>query len=98
MAVASTGRTLAILWPSRAGPWSGVASSVVAIVALLAIVGTGHPIQDNNEGLYGRVAQEMLQGGDWVIPRLDGVPYLEKPPLLYWLTALSFKAFGDGER
>jgi 4-amino-4-deoxy-L-arabinose transferase-like glycosyltransferase len=97
MAVAPAGRTRALLWPSQAGQWSGAALCAVAIVALLAIVGTAHPIQDNNEGLYARVAQEMLQEGDWVIPRLDGVPYLEKPPLLYWLTALSFKAFGDGE-
>jgi hypothetical protein len=38
----------------------------------------------------------MARGGSWIIPHLDGVPYIEKPPLLYWLMALSFKAFGVG--
>jgi len=54
-------------------------------------------ILDNNEGLYAEVAREMLVSSDWhrwVIPHLNGLPYLEKPPLLYWLTALSFALFG----
>src|SRR5690348_10986346 len=33
----------------------------------------------------------------WIVPTLDGVPYLEKPPLLYWLTALSYSVFGVSE-
>ena len=36
----------------------------------------------------------MLASGDWVTARLDGVPYLEKPPLIYWTIALSYKIFG----
>ena len=32
--------------------------------------------------------------GDWVTARLDGVAYLEKPPLIYWMIAVSFKVFG----
>src|ERR1039457_1241108 len=50
-------------------------------------------ILDNNEGLYAEIAREMLASHDWrqwVIPHLNGLPYMEKPPLLYWLTALSF--------
>ena len=42
----------------------------------------------------------MLASGDWrawVIPHLNGLPYMEKPPLLYWLTALSFALFGESE-
>lgn len=36
----------------------------------------------------------MLASGDWVTARLDGVPYLEKAPLIYWLIALTYKVFG----
>jgi Dolichyl-phosphate-mannose-protein mannosyltransferase len=36
----------------------------------------------------------MLQSGDWVIAHLDGVPYLEKSPLIYWLMATSLRVFG----
>ncbi|MDE3016484.1 MAG: glycosyltransferase family 39 protein [Pseudomonadota bacterium] len=52
---------------------------------------------DNNEGLYASVALDMLHGGTLIIPHLNGVPYLEKPPLLYWLTALSMRALGENE-
>ncbi|MDE1977916.1 MAG: glycosyltransferase family 39 protein [Betaproteobacteria bacterium] len=54
------------------------------------------PIRDTNEALYASIALTMAHGGSWIIPHLDGVPYIEKPPLLYWLMALSFKAFGAG--
>lgn len=57
-------------------------------------------ILDNNEGLYAEIPREMLASHDWrlwVIPHLNGLPYMEKPPLLYWLTALSFALFGETE-
>jgi 4-amino-4-deoxy-L-arabinose transferase-like glycosyltransferase len=57
-------------------------------------------ILDNNEGLYAEIPREMLAAGEWkywIIPHLNGLPYMEKPPLLYWLTALSFAVFGPSE-
>lgn len=57
-------------------------------------------ILDNNEGLYAEIAREMLAAHDWrqwIIPHLNGLPYMEKPPLLYWLTAFSFALFGESE-
>lgn len=63
--------------------------------------GLGGPgILNNNEGLYAEIPREMLAAHDWhywVIPHLNGLPYMEKPPLLYWLTALSFSLFGISE-
>lgn len=70
-----------------------------ALVFVLAGLG-GYAILDNNEGLYAEIPREMLASQDWrawVIPHLNGLPYMEKPPLLYWLTALSFAAFGVSE-
>ncbi|MGZ5198154.1 MAG: ArnT family glycosyltransferase [Telluria sp.] len=52
------------------------------------------PLRDNNEGLYAEIAREMLAGGNYVVPHLNGVPYIEKPPLLYWLCALSMELLG----
>ncbi len=61
--------------------------------ALLA----GRPLYDPDEGRYAEIPREMLSGGDWVIPHLNALAYLEKPPLQYWLTALAFRAFGQNE-
>ena len=57
----------------------------------------GRALYDPDEGRYAEIPREMLSGGDWVIPHLDGLAYLEKPPLQYWLTALAYEAFGQSE-
>ncbi len=53
------------------------------------------PLFNSDEGRYAEIPREMLQGGDWVIPHLNGLAYIEKPPLQYWATALSFKVLGE---
>src|SRR6202163_85093 len=55
------------------------------------------PLYDPDEGRYAEIPREMLSGGDWVIPHLNALVYLEKPPLQYWLTALAFRGFGQNE-
>src|SRR6476661_3213698 len=50
-------------------------------------------LQHPDEGRYAEIAREMAVTGDWVTPRLNGIKYFEKPPLQYWLTAASFRAF-----
>lgn len=52
---------------------------------------------NSDEGRYAEIAREMIERGDWIVPHLNGVLYFEKPPLVYWLTAISFKIFGYGE-
>jgi 4-amino-4-deoxy-L-arabinose transferase-like glycosyltransferase len=55
------------------------------------------PLYDPDEGRYAEIPREMLASGDWVIPHLDSLVYLEKPPLQYWLTAATYKVIGESE-
>jgi 4-amino-4-deoxy-L-arabinose transferase-like glycosyltransferase len=50
-----------------------------------------------DEGRYAEIAREMAASGDFTTPRLNSIKYFEKPPLQYWMNALTFKAFGLGE-
>jgi 4-amino-4-deoxy-L-arabinose transferase-like glycosyltransferase len=49
---------------------------------------------DDVDAVQAQIARNMLQSGDWVTARLNGIAYLEKSPLGYWLTAMSYRAFG----
>ncbi len=49
---------------------------------------------DDVDAVQAQIARNMLQSGDWVIAHLDGVPYIEKSPLVYWFIAGSLKIFG----
>lgn len=49
---------------------------------------------DDVDAVQAQIARNMLDSGDWVTARLDGVKYLEKSPLKYWLIAISFRIFG----
>ncbi|MBI5280419.1 MAG: glycosyltransferase family 39 protein [Candidatus Solibacter usitatus] len=49
---------------------------------------------DDVDAVQAQIARNMLDSGDWVTARLDGVPYLEKAPLPYWLMAGSYSLFG----
>src|SRR5882724_2444197 len=55
------------------------------------------PLFNPDEGRYAEIPREMLAGGDWVIPHLNGLAYIEKPPLQYWATAAALAVFGHGE-
>jgi hypothetical protein len=49
---------------------------------------------DDVDAVQAQIARNMLSSGDWVTARLDGVPYLEKAPAVYWAIAVSYKIFG----
>jgi 4-amino-4-deoxy-L-arabinose transferase-like glycosyltransferase len=49
---------------------------------------------DDVDAIQAQIARNMLTSGDWVTARLDGIPYLEKAPLVYWAIAISYKMFG----
>ncbi len=49
---------------------------------------------DDVDAVQAQIARNMLASGDWVTARLDGVPYLEKAPLIYWMMAWSYRVLG----
>lgn len=53
-----------------------------------------HPLFTPDEGRYSEVAREMTVTGDYITPRLNGVAFLDKPILYYWLQASAIKLFG----
>lgn len=76
-------------------------SSAWPLVAAIAIVATRIPRGGGlipEEARYAELAREIGQGGLGLVPRLNGVLYFEKPPLLAWLGALvlPFDSIGDG--
>jgi len=67
-------------------------------VAIVYYSGLGTiPLLEPDEGRYAEIPREMLATGDFVTPHLNGVVYLEKPPLFYWGNALSMAVFGETE-
>ncbi|HBY55649.1 MAG TPA: hypothetical protein DEG23_02405 [Coxiellaceae bacterium] len=67
--------------------------SLFAFFSFYFAIGS-YPLFDNNEGLYASIAKYMFLNKSFIIPHLNCVPYIEKPPFLYWLLSLSFSAFG----
>jgi 4-amino-4-deoxy-L-arabinose transferase-like glycosyltransferase len=67
-------------------------------VGLMYLLGLGAaPFLDPPEGFHAAIAESLRQSGDWVTLRVNGVRYFDKPPLIYWLMALSFAGTGVGE-
>jgi 4-amino-4-deoxy-L-arabinose transferase-like glycosyltransferase len=54
-------------------------------------------LYDPNEGMYAEIPREMVLLRDWLTPHFNFIRYFEKPPLLYWLTALSYQFLGFSE-
>jgi 4-amino-4-deoxy-L-arabinose transferase-like glycosyltransferase len=83
--------------PNAALPPRGTAL-LLALVALLLLFRLGRPpLVGPDEPRYARVAVEMHRRGDWVRPTLGGEPWLEKPPLYYWMAGAAFSALGENE-
>jgi len=84
-----------------AAPATPIAYDLAAILALSLAVCMFHlgsfGLWEPDEARYAEIAREMLQSGNLLVPHLNYVAYVEKPPLLYWLTTISFWIFGVSE-
>jgi len=94
------------LWRSSA--FGGPADTATAVrmrslIVLLVLPGVllfgalTYPLFEPDEGRYAQIPREMHERGEWIVPTMQGVPYLDKPPLFYWLVRLSYATFGVSE-
>lgn len=81
------------VFPDRKAAFALCAVFVIVWFATLA----GRSLIGPDEGRYASISLGMLQHGDWITPRLNGLLYFEKPPLQYWAGAISFWLFGINE-
>ncbi|HTM57238.1 MAG TPA: glycosyltransferase family 39 protein [Candidatus Udaeobacter sp.] len=82
---------------SARGARRGAPALVLVLLASLGLstfIALALPLLDPDEGRNAEVAREMAVGGDWWVPHLAGMPYLDKPPAFFWLVALSVRRFG----
>ena len=63
-------------------------------MVFLACIISPPALMDDVDAVHGQISRNMLQSGDWTVLRLNGVPYLEKAPLLYWLISFCYMIFG----
>jgi 4-amino-4-deoxy-L-arabinose transferase-like glycosyltransferase len=82
---------------SQALPPRGTALLLGLTAALLLLRLGAIPLVGPDEPRYVRVAVEMHRAHEWVRPTLAGEPWLEKPPLYYWLAGITFSFFGETE-
>src|SRR5262249_30140555 len=89
--------------PDEDGPRKelGMDRREAAAVGLLGLVSLAlflsardAPLLEPAEGRYAEIPREMLAAGEGVVPLLHGQPYLDKPPLLYWLVMAAYSLGG----
>lgn len=84
--------------PSPPDSWRRDLLLLAVAFGLLYFFALGRaPLGSQDEGRYSEIPREMVASGDWVTPRLDGVDYFEKPPLMYWAVAACLRLFGPDE-
>lgn len=78
---------------SRPTAWAGLFIVLFTVLFFGFNLG-GRNLSSPDEGRYAEIPREMVASGDYVLPRLDGILFFEKPPLLYWVEAAAIKVFG----
>lgn len=76
--------------------WLYLGGAAILSLVWLATLAS-RPLFNPDEARYAEIPREMLSGGDWIIPHLNGLDYIEKPPLQYWATAAMYQLFGVNE-
>jgi len=74
--------------------YSAPAVMAVAALIFLGTIVSPPSLMDDVDSVHAAIARTMLRSGDWVTARLDGVVYLDKSPMTYWVIAASYAIFG----
>ncbi|HEV3116356.1 MAG TPA: glycosyltransferase family 39 protein, partial [Gemmataceae bacterium] len=81
--------------PTAVDPWRGRSLALLILLpALLLYPCLSFHLLEPDESRYAEIPREMLQRGELLVPYLEGQPYLDKPPLLYWLVMACYRVFG----
>lgn len=72
----------------RTLPW------LIAVWLFLLALAALRPLSVPDEGRYAEISRWMLVSGDWLVPRIDGLPFFHKPPLMHWLQASIMAVLG----
>ena len=93
---ATTARETALVRPRQAPPVAAVWLLLAAIFAAVQFASLFSPaLLDDADAAHAQTAQNMVETGDWITPKINGIRYLEKPPLPDWLAAIDYKFFGE---
>ncbi|MGA8090175.1 MAG: glycosyltransferase family 39 protein [Terracidiphilus sp.] len=92
MAIAQNPQNRAAQGPSKLAVWAFLGAIFLAVQFASLFT---PPLLDDVDASHAQVAQHMDESGDWVTMKLDGIRYLEKPPLPYWLDAICYWIFGQ---
>ncbi len=78
--------------------WIRDLTVLAALIGGFFLLFLGHrPLAVPSEARYAELAREIVASGDWITPRINGIKYFFKPPLFYWVEALSIHALGLSE-
>lgn len=84
---------------NAAQPWPF--SRTVLVLILLALIASpvllfnlSYPLMEPDENRNAQISMEMFRSGDYVVPTRNGLPYISKPPLLFWMVSASYGLFG----
>ena len=76
----------------------GKLALLIAFAAIVYLLGNARvALWDRDEPRYAQTSRQMLQSGDWIVPRLLDEPRLAKPIFIYWCQAAAMKLFGDND-
>ncbi len=79
----------------RPTPWRWRSLLIVLFVpAALLYPCLSCALFEPDEGRYAQIPREMLETGEWIVPTLQSEPYLDKPPLFYWLVMAAYAGLG----
>jgi 4-amino-4-deoxy-L-arabinose transferase-like glycosyltransferase len=81
-------------WLSRVLEFRSTTQLMIAASIWLAALAWVRHLALPDEGRYTDIARWMDGSGDWLIPRMNGLPFIQKPPLYFWLEAAAIGTVG----
>ena len=85
------------VYGSQMSPWLIRIAWAAAALLFVSWRLTLSSLMDPDEAHYAQLTRETIRAGHWMVPLLDGQPYIDKPILFHWLQGLAMTVFGETE-